>query len=379
MSKQPSGSQRAGSRGDAMTCAISMTQTSVVPSPSLPYALRRRLTTELGTLETAFLAHTIDDRMSKEIKSWLGKFCKALKGRVSEEIIHGSFTRELQDLLRDPMPTFHSPLEKESFLGSDGETYGQKALAVYLSCMSANNRSRSPFQPGQDKQFTVQPHTLVNACAEWLQSHKNLLPPHPEVERAYRELERLGSVPKMPTRERLFLQQRARLLIEQQAKRNADLAQETEQARATAAAQAVARTDQLFQGIVPTIQETTRLHQERREAIRRKETEVLASIAQERTLARGRVVELTRRNEVLFHALDELEGNVDQLTKDTHELKVSIAETQLAIAKRDEERANNAWAAVATIVAAVVITILAPELQAIPIPGGLMAGPVVPL
>jgi len=200
------------------------------------HILRRQLQAELLELKD-LLGHTrLDDEMTNQIRKWHQTFFEELNPRgrgyisVDEQSILDESIDTLKEILKSPLvidfdneKLLEYPLEEISYLGSDGETYGEKALCIYLSRMPAGLAGKSPASPNLDTQFTVTPHPVVRAVAEWLRKQGSPLEIDPEVEQGYRELVASNTLPELPTPERIrsrnLFQERVRLLNAENAQR----------------------------------------------------------------------------------------------------------------------------------------------------------------
>ncbi len=149
-----------------------------------PCLLRRQLYCSLAEFKTLLTSQSLGDRFSKRMGSWQRRFVSLLRRSEEPQEVLALFNRFLKEKL---LPTS----EGKAFLGkrSDGTTriYGEKEACVFL------DKKKNAISPWEWK-FT--PHPVVPMAQEWLKAHgKNLLPLHPEIEKAYLQLQGTPEVP----------------------------------------------------------------------------------------------------------------------------------------------------------------------------------------
>lgn len=134
--------------------------------------LPRQLKVELAAIITFINQSRFNDGMTREIRA-LTQNCKdALSSGANIEKEYQKYIQGLQELLRDPWT--RAPLDAQSWLGSDGRTYG-KSLLVWQLSMPEPLRSRSPLDPTSSSSFSTSPHRVVRHMVNWLNDHDALL------------------------------------------------------------------------------------------------------------------------------------------------------------------------------------------------------------
>lgn len=135
--------------------------------------IRRRLIHELSDLDRVIKRFNFTDEKSLQLKQWHANFSAALCRYQNENEVLVHYIALLQEILVDPMT--QAPLDKRSVRGNDGNTYSWLTLTVYWHSTSEMYRQRSPLSPEDPTPFTFEPHFVVHAFLEWLESHGALL------------------------------------------------------------------------------------------------------------------------------------------------------------------------------------------------------------
>jgi len=163
----------------------------IVEGNSIQYRetiLRRRLITELNTVEQMYNSVQTKDLLSSEILFWRDNFRDALNTHSNISSIYEKFTVLLQNILVDSLSQI--PLDEQALLGSDGFCYSYKAICLLEYSLPEKYRSRAPSDlenPNQSP-FTTAPHPLVAHMVKWLKSHEKLLIIPQELETDYQQL-----------------------------------------------------------------------------------------------------------------------------------------------------------------------------------------------
>jgi hypothetical protein len=176
-----------------------------IPTDAL---IRMRIKTELSRLGDALDSWPHADQMATLLRDWHGRFFQAIQLPFAEaSTTHALFLDQLQRILIDPIR--RAPLDERAVLGSDGVTYGYKALCLYLAMQP--NTHCSPLDPTSKTLFTTIPHDGVAATLRWLNVFGGAQY-DVQVESEFLDLERHNQVPALPTIESESL----RLRTEQQ-------------------------------------------------------------------------------------------------------------------------------------------------------------------
>ena len=352
---------------------ISAVQTQMYdPVQTVP--LRRMLFSELTEVKEVFDHHHWTDTMSLDLKDWHRQFTEGVKSSAQEEKMLTLFIGQLQEILRDKVLSFRSPLEENSYLGSDGNVYGYKALCYYLHQIS-QKAADAPLLAREGRLFFVKetPHPLVKAAVLWLQKRGEALPLHPEIERVFEELQTQHKLPELPTEEVARYQERVRKLAAEESAYRQKLAQEEEEAERASSA----RIDALFARVLRKEEEISKAQQERLQAEKKRDEEAKKLLEQEQAFWKGRVGDLTNRLQELQGRLEKAEEGTSQEEKDTLRLEESVQKTSVVIAERNAKREEGGLTSVFITIAAVIVTIVLQEAGVFVAPvsgGGVQAG-----
>lgn len=155
-------------------------------------APRRELQLELSKMGQMLRQQVNPDEMTREIIDWHRRLIEALKKGEAEAVLQ-RFIPLLQDILVDPIS--QAPLDEETYLGSDGNTYGHQTLVLHSLGVSQSLKERSPLDPDNPAIFTVSPHHVARELVRWLQQHHALLRSE-EHDRLFEQLIRQVHAPK---------------------------------------------------------------------------------------------------------------------------------------------------------------------------------------
>ena len=147
---------------------------------------RRVLFAELAVIDDCIKKHSLHDRISNFVYDWLTRFRYELKSSDDRDTLIDKYARELKITLIDPIQG--SILEEISYLGSDGVTYGEKALFCTLSAQSIENRGRSPAFPQEKKHFFAVRHLVAETSIRFLKKVEGNIPTPPSIESLYQNL-----------------------------------------------------------------------------------------------------------------------------------------------------------------------------------------------
>lgn len=136
-------------------------------------ALRRRLRAELSRIDEVIRHSGLNDPMTLTIGKWRRAFVQGLNLDADEASVRDLFISFLHEFLIDPVMS--TPLDRLAYLGSDGNTYGSLASAVWKLKMPARYHSRSLCNPNDPTPFTVAPHPVVRHVVGWLSDHNACL------------------------------------------------------------------------------------------------------------------------------------------------------------------------------------------------------------
>lgn len=174
---------------------------------AVDFRLRTRIGAELAGIQEELQRSRQNDPLTASIRTWHQDFYSQFRASDCEREILDVFITRMQGLLHgragetplDPTRILSdAPLDEGSVLGTDRNTYGEKALKLYLYAIPERDRTRFPFQPDNASDFTVVPHSLAQHMVRWLDRNehrdRNL-----EQEKLYDILRDRGELPPLPT------------------------------------------------------------------------------------------------------------------------------------------------------------------------------------
>lgn len=324
------------------------------------HTLRRQLKAEITELTDVISTFRSHDAMQGALENWAREFRAALDFSLDEALILRRFAEALCLLLHDSLRG--ASLESSSFLGSDGQVYGEKALMVYLHVLAEPYQGRSPFTPQDERLFFVIPHLSVNAAVAWLKTRGFSLSIHPEIEQQFLALEQVGQLPQIPTEQVARCQERMRKIRLQQ-RIDADTQERQGQVF-------IGRLEGLFQRIQIQIEETNTRIQSAIEAESLRDQEALQVLTASHREWQERIQLLEVRNETLSSQLKQLETITCQIEQETKQLEHAINETYIAIAQREKKRVASLLQTVAIIGVCAIVRFCIPQSNAMPLPDG---------
>lgn len=178
--------------------------------------LRHDVDNRLWTILNGPGTSNFQDQTSKNLRNWQKLFHDALRTNDEPQDIKRHFIEMLaEDILYDPIRS-SGILDEESHLGSDGLTYGEMSLFIYLSPLPTACYFRSPSNPADPTPFTTQPHPLVRNMVKWLKNQdaetiaylkdeKNIDVHNTAIKRMYTRLDAERKLPPyLPTEESLM-------------------------------------------------------------------------------------------------------------------------------------------------------------------------------
>lgn len=164
----------------------------------------------------------LDDALTVHLRNWNLLFQEAISTAQDVPATRKAMVEMLQEYLLDPI-FLGAPIE-DPLLGSDGVTYSEKGLALYMSRMQEPYAHRAPSFPEDDSLFTVAPHPIAKAMIDWLQETGEF---HPSelVNGIYQVMVTQGRLPLIPTEANLNIArlQRDMAAMQQHIHREADL------------------------------------------------------------------------------------------------------------------------------------------------------------
>lgn len=184
------------------TCYQTLLRDGKVPILPTNQALVQ-LQDDLDLLQDA-IRIPIDDMMAVRIETWHDRFVKDLNMATDVAEVKSRYIKIMQEMFRDNYTG--SPLEKESYLGNDGQVYGKRALYVYLEKRDLDKMQRSPKNPDSEEIFTVQRHTIVEAVFAWLQKNGSAILPLDKISKCYKELKAAG-LPRLPITRKIAIEE----------------------------------------------------------------------------------------------------------------------------------------------------------------------------
>lgn len=328
-------------------------------------ALRRQLNAELVEIGEILTHYPSQDMMTKSIKSWYEGFRAAMRRQAEAHFVLDQYISLLQGILRDPIS--QAPLDEETYLGSDGITYGQKSLHLFNVSVSEEIRERLPMNPQGCKPFI-----LVRHLVQWLQKRNACLSSDVH-EKLYRELTNLKPV-KDDRQKRLERIRERSLKLEQEKKRAVNEFKERIHEEVSA------EVHQAFDPIRKKLQQSTQEHLACIKDLERRDRERLEGLQlqlnkQDREPQQKSFQEqLNALQEAIENVLEEqitnLEEEIDDLKKDNNQVGYQVArafqeckqvqaeilETRKALAKRRKSSLKPLFTTLAIVGASVFAT-----------------------
>lgn len=313
-------------------------------------SLRRKLFAELSKIKSALDNYSLNDQTTQSIRIWHENFLKCLRlERIDESTICDNFIALLQQILIEPI--FHSPLDEEPLLGSDGKTYSSKALKLYLHTVPEQYKYRSPLNIEDETPFTIQPHPIMKELISWLKSHDKMLP-CTEIEE---KLKRFETSIQLPTElNHRISNLRNRLRERQQMAQNDFLASIEMRNRAFMAnvqnvrAQMESirqRTAAIAQERLQEIHEIQEAHENAMNYLREK----VNSLSEE-------IDRLNVENRLLEEKNENIANQINRFERESAQLSHAINETRIAIQEREKSWSSGLLAGLAAIGISVVTT-----------------------
>jgi hypothetical protein len=322
------------------------------------HSLRRQLKAELLAFKEVFRCSSLDDEMTQAIKSWCDHFDRALNSfcddsiSVNEEGVLARFIDLMKELLVDP---FGNPLEKVSYLGSDGEVYGEKALCCYLSKMSEELKGRSPFHQGQPERLTVFPHPVVERAFNWLQK-RGEVEKSVYIEDLYQELVDLNTLPKIPTPKMVRLQERAeRLGLERVQREQTAFPSVDEEG-------IISRIDRIFEGAIEQVNESNAAEELRAETIRAWDVRLTKELEAEVAQLEAEIEEIDSRIDHIEKSLEDLDSKLSAEEKEILRVQLEMEKLQAEIKRKKKKKKEALIKTVVTVACCIGATWMAYEL-----------------
>lgn len=171
------------------------------------YTLRRRIGAELAGIHDALQQSQLADPLTGSIRTWYNNFHNAYRASDRDQETLNIYLAQMRTLLHSPAAEtpldpsrilYNAPLDEDAVFGTDGNTYGEKALRIYLHVIQAPNRIKFPYQPTNATDFTLVAHPLAQHMIGWLGQHgqrdRNL-----DQETLYNTLRGRNELPPLPT------------------------------------------------------------------------------------------------------------------------------------------------------------------------------------
>ncbi len=299
------------------------------------HTLKTKTRAELAVFNQ-LLSLLFQDPVTQCIDAWHGKFIEALRTLPAEEVdgAVARFEHELQAILVDPLT--HSSLEKISYLGSDGQVYGKRALHCYLNELPESRKGRSPFKVDSDELFTIMRHPIIEGAVQWLRNHNIHTMPLASITERYKSLKGDSLLPELPTDLiKVKRQERVRQLVQRQRETERKEIELKERAKEESVRNARSYVDASLHGL-----------------------NVMATGTGDSDLLAEKEADWTRRNAVLTERIDALNARVEmiwegvsQAEKSAALLEENIRATERAIEDRKSRAENNVWGSIAQVVA----------------------------
>lgn len=332
-------------------------------------AMRRQLRAELMLLSHVIKDWGIEDTMTVKIQKWGDDFFECLKEMIPENLICKEYIKVVQEILIDPI--FHrtkEPIEEGALYGSDGLTYGKKALELWKETVPFRCRYRSPTNPNDPTKLTLKPHPVVQYMTNWLKRHGSLLVSE-KIAREYAE---------MPLRQQREVRENLQAITDRVAALD-EPKRQASQAKLDAQAKHMQEThDTLMQlaghGVSHVVQQAQEyeFHTDLIIDDRNKDIEKLYED----------IHELRQRNTQNAIELSRDESQLSDLERGTKQLEINANETRIAIKKMEKKNGKSGWKKTAmSIGIAVGVTCLTSGIgvSVTPINGGFSGGIIVPI
>ena len=311
------------------------------------YAARMRLRRELQVIGD-LLRLPFCDTITENIHRWHGRFVEAFQETEEITELMDVYFKEIQTILVDPI--YGSPLELTTYLGTDNQVYGRKALICALSKMPLERARRSPFDHGSETLFSVKRHLIVEGVVALLEKYERVVQPLPEIQEMYRELEERGKLCHIPEdAKRVQRQERAATLAKEQEERT----RIEEEIRAKIEQDIKDESEEYVRGMFGEVLgdlESIKKEEARRiQKAKEQADQLQAELESEEAAWKKRNEELTKRHDALDGRYESLSCESEGLKKEIHDLRLSIQATARAIEERNARDEKNAWGAIAQI------------------------------
>ena len=329
------------------------------PNPApITVPLRRQFLVEIRGLKNTIRASNLQDPMTVIIGNWTDRFLTALNSSAPEEQFLGEFIRQLQAILQDSLN--NSPLEEESYLGNDKEVYGNQALRIYLSRMSAEYRGRSPFAPTSERLFFAERHPVVEKAVQLLRARNATLPPLAPIVAEYTRLQAAGDLPRIPNRQEVERQERAlhRAAEWAEVERRAHEADQTTRAAQNQAR--INRVNNVFRRTMDLIGKTNAREISRAAGIVERNVQLLETLRETRERWNQAIVDSNTRIDHLREELSDVNNRLSETERQTAQVRISIEQTTQEIANREAEKSDSMMKAVAIVSACIIASYALP-------------------
>lgn len=318
--------------------------------------IRKNIEGQLSEIRTILHNSPLQDELTNHIRKWYEDFAHFVRSPASLDQTEKGFIALLQQMLIDPIT--QTPLDNEAHLGSDGYTYANYSLCLYLSTANPENQNRSPLKPELEEPFTTTPHPIARFLVDWLISRRDY-PQSVEferVQRAFIALQDSGRIPLVPTTQN----QRIRALMQAQLQRRAKEKSRIQtpinqhiqsQLRARTQSQNLLNefnvlinrqlevinesVNQVFDAIEEQAQQVTDRQLNRINTIEQRDQAEVRRLSQEIEGLNTQIEELQRQNQELEASLCQLEKSISDVERANIQLQISINETRQVIMERN--------------------------------------------
>lgn len=301
-------------------------------------ALRRiQRNAELAGIRDLLTQNQMNDTMTQSIRDWFNNFqtafSSAVVGREArvEREVRGNFIQSLQQILVDAI--YQSPLDEETFLGSDRRTYTRRSLRRYQDSVPSEFRMRSPLNPENPAPLTFVPHPVVRYMIGWLDSHHARLTV-PEMKAFNRPLEQeIMPPPQVPVEHNAGIRRILAIQAEREQQRNQQFdylleLQEIER-------ELPQRIERNFAPIIQRVEEHAQMNFRARRELEEREREQIG-VLQERIVTEltNQIEEHERQIQELDRRINDLTTEVEMAKNDDAVLERLIHATHIAIKKK---------------------------------------------
>jgi HAMP domain-containing protein len=334
---------------------------SRVPEALRHDRIRTQLRAELNEINQVISNTNMNDAMTQQIKSWMDQFYSALSCDLDAEETKTQFISLLRLFFKDALSEM--PLDVDSRLGRDGQTYALMSLQLNLTSVS-NAFRQSSTDPNNRPEFRTTSHSVVKKVAEWLLSRGEILTTD-AMRRTFQEQMGGRPLPTIPTdrserHRRLFEREDA----EQPPPNN------IEREAAEARARSEREIDAAFAPVINEVREAAangnaelQAHSERMNAQTNRINDEINQLDQE-------INELEQRNQRLEENLNDNRVLFTEQERRNAELQIRINEVRKQIEEQKKKKLRRLKKTIRIVAISIVAALLYPEITIMAAKGG---------